>query len=212
MTIIRYGRIVFSKAYGLANIQDSVPVTPHTRFSINSISKAFTGVTIMQLAEDHKITLESPVSDYLDSLPPDWRSVTLRQLLSHISGLPNILGYDNERIIREGEEQAAWTAIQKAPLQFARGERFSYNQTNYVLLGKIINKYGGMDFVQYIQRYQLDRDGHPAIAAIGGGRAALFMYPKDDLSIVILTNLQGASPELLIDPIASFYFSGHETH
>ncbi|WP_436487746.1 serine hydrolase domain-containing protein [Chitinophaga sp. ARDCPP14] len=90
MAVIQHGKIVRMSNYGFANVEFSVPVTDSTVFSINSITKAFTGVAIMQLVEEGKVNIESPISRYLDSLPLTWQKVTVRQLMGHISGLPDI--------------------------------------------------------------------------------------------------------------------------
>ena len=94
LAVVRQGRVVKSAQYGLANIQDSIPVTRNTRFSINSITKAFVGVAMMQLVEAGKLDLAAPVSRYLAGLPAAWQPVTVRQLLAHTSGLPEIMTDD----------------------------------------------------------------------------------------------------------------------
>jgi CubicO group peptidase (beta-lactamase class C family) len=91
IAIVRGGRIVMQGAYGIANLENSVPVTRQTVFSINSATKSFTGVAIMQLVEAGKVDLDAPVSRYLDGLPTAWQTVKIRQLLSHTSGIPNIM-------------------------------------------------------------------------------------------------------------------------
>ena len=83
IAVVKEGRIVLSKSFGT--------VTNKTIFPIYSCTKAFTGVAIMQLVEDGKVELSAPVSRYLDGLPTAWQQITIRQLLTHVSGLPNIL-------------------------------------------------------------------------------------------------------------------------
>jgi CubicO group peptidase (beta-lactamase class C family) len=95
VAVVHYGKVVLLRSFGIANIQNSVPVTNRSVFAINSCTKAFTGVAIMQLVEEGKIDLSSPVSRYLDGLPTAWQRVTIRQLLTHVSGLPNILQNQN---------------------------------------------------------------------------------------------------------------------
>src|SRR5690606_28395009 len=83
LAIVKEGKIIKTGNYGLANVQDSIPVSNQTVFPINSLTKAFTGVAILQLVEEGKLKLSAPVSDYLDHLPASWNSVTIQQLLSH---------------------------------------------------------------------------------------------------------------------------------
>ncbi len=315
VAVVRGGKIVLLRSFGVANIQNSVPVTNASIFPINSCTKAFTGVALMQLVEEGKIDLSAPVSVYLDGLPASWQPVTVRQLLTHVSGLPNILSLLDQhtgKLIGRDTEDSVWAKVQALPMEFPTGERFSYNQTNYVLLGKIIDKYSGQPFARFFSerqfqvarmpntvfgdsrdvianqtpsyRYVRNMDGHAlgqdkliftyaefppfrrtasglnstaeeiarwiialregkllktraaldtlwtagkynngaptqwalgwvtkprpqhsAVIATGGSRAAFFVYPEDDLAVVVLTNLAGAFPEEFIDELAGFY-------
>ncbi|WP_425290757.1 serine hydrolase [Spirosoma linguale] len=153
VAVVQRGHLVFSKSYGFANLQDSIPVTSKSVFAINSCTKAFTGVAIMQLVEEGKVDLGAPVSRYLDGLPATWQPITIRQLLTHVSGLPDIL-----RVLgtpgQEISEETAWARTKAMPMDFPRGEQFSYNQTNYALLGKIIDKLRDKPFVQVFNERQ----------------------------------------------------------
>ena len=315
LAVVQHGKIILLRSFGIASIQNSIPVTNKSIFPINSCTKAFTGVAMMQLTEEGKIDLSAPVSSYLDELPASWQPVTVRQLLTHVSGLPNILNILDQntgKLIGRDSEDSAWAKVLAMPMEFATGERFSYNQTNYVLLGKIIDKYSGEPFARFFSerqfkavgmpntvfgdsrdvianqtpsyRYVRNIDGHTlsedklifaysefppfrraasglnstaediahwiialqegkllktkaalktlwkagsynngsptqwalgwvtkprlkhsAVIATGGGRSAFFVYPDDDLAVVVLTNLAGAFPEEFIDELAGFY-------
>jgi CubicO group peptidase (beta-lactamase class C family) len=314
LAVVRNGKIVLLKSFGTADVQNSVPVTDKSVFPINSCTKAFTGVAIMQLVEEGKIDLSAAVSRYLEGLPAGWQPVTIRQLLTHVSGLPNILRVLDPVTNGFGglDEEAAWTKTKLMPMAFPTGERFSYNQTNYALLGKIIDKLRRKSFAEVFKerqfqvaemtstgfgdsrdvvanmaqtyRYVKSLDGqtfgeekltnnyaefppfrrtasginstaqdvarwiialqqgkllktktaletlwmagtfndgsptqwalgwvtkprpaHSAVIASGGSRAAFFVYPDDNLSIVVLTNLAGAYPEEFIDELAGIY-------
>ncbi len=156
IVVIHYYKIVLSEALGNANVEFSVPTTKSTIFSINSIAKVFTGTAIMQLVEEGKIDIDKPISDYLDSLPATWGLVTVKQLLGHASGLPDVEDNFTGGLVGKKGEDTAWKIVKTMPLQFPKGEQFSYNATNYLLLGKIIEKYGKLPFEQFIQKYQLD--------------------------------------------------------
>jgi CubicO group peptidase (beta-lactamase class C family) len=162
VAVVRRGKIVLLRSFGIANLQDAVPVTDESIFPINSCTKAFTGVAIMQLVEEGKLDLSAPVSSYLDGLPAPWRAVTVRQLLTHVSGLPNILNVldpGTGKLTGRDDENAAWAKVQSMPLESPAGERFSYNQTNYVLLGKIIDKYAGQPFARFFGARQFRAAG-----------------------------------------------------
>lgn len=312
LAIVRNGKVVKTANYGLANVQDSIAVHNKTVFTINSITKAFVGVAILQLAEAGKLKLSAPVSTYLKDIPEAWRTVTVQQLLSHTSGIPDVVD-EEEAVMIAPSLEASWQKVLSMPMDFAPGEKFQYNQTNYLLLGRIIDTVSGMPFQEFITREQLAkvgmpytiragfgatkaviphaaagytfrqgilsnmffsfpaplqtaagmsataqemadwvialqsgqllknkasldslwkpallnngktggfsrqlngyaagwpivaRDEHPAAAAVGGGRSAVFVYPKDDLSIIVLTNLMGGSPEVFIDELAGLF-------
>ena len=165
VAVVQHGKLALLKAYGLANVQDSLPVTNRSIFPIYSCTKAFTGVAIMQLVEAGKVNLAAPIARYLDGLPAAWQPITIRQLLTHVSGLPDInrlLDPNTFGLAGLGSEEAAWAKLQTLPMDFAPGEQFAYNQTNYVLLGKVIDQLTGKPFAQVFQEQQLDRVGMPA--------------------------------------------------
>lgn len=164
IAIVQHGKIILNKSYGIANIQDSVPVSNKSIFSINSCTKVFTGVAIMQLVEEGKIELSAPVSRYIDDLPVSWQPVTIKQLLTHISGLPDILKvFDNTTygLGALGSEAKAWEKTKTLPMDFKTGEQFSYNQTNYCLLGMVIDKLSGMPFTEFFTERQFKVVGMP---------------------------------------------------
>lgn len=152
VAVVKDGQIVLSEAYGLANVENGVLASRHTRFPLNSATKAFTGVAAAQLAQEGRLDLDAPASRYLDDLPPAWRDVRVHQLLAHTSGLPDIL--DANGLLGGGSEAQAWAAVTTRPLEAAPGQRFAYNQTNYVLLARIIAKQSGMSYERFLATRQ----------------------------------------------------------
>jgi len=152
LAVVQDNKIVLSESYGLANVENRIPATKTTLFPINSATKTFTGVAMMQLAEAGQVDLNAPVSRYLNDLPEAWRSIRVRQLLAHTSGLPDIV--DQKGLIGGGNERDAWTAVKKLPMAELAGDRFAYNQTNYGLLAQIISKQANMPYEQYIAKKQ----------------------------------------------------------
>lgn len=132
IAVVKDGKIVMSRAYGVADLARQTPVTPETIFPINSITKAFTGVAAMREVEAGRLDLAKPVGTYVADLPESWRGVELRRLLSHTSGLPS---FDDS----DGDGKAAWAATLAKPIRFPPGQRFDYNQTNYALVQMAIN-------------------------------------------------------------------------
>lgn len=152
MAVIKDDRIVLSECYGLANVENHAPVTRATLFPINSATKSFTGVAMMQLVEAGLVDLDAPISRYLDALPEAWQGIRVRQLLAHTSGLPDIL--DQQGLVGGGSEQDAWKAVKALPMEAPVGDRFAYNQTNYGLLAQIIEKRAGMSYEEYLATRQ----------------------------------------------------------
>lgn len=157
VAVIKEGKIVHLSAYGLANIPFAVPVTNKTLFPINSATKGFTGTALMQLVEAGKINLDDITGKYLKDLPEAWRKITIKQLLSHTSGLPDIVDGDNGRMIAEGEDSIALVKVKKLPMRFQPGEKSEYNQTNYVLLGQIIERISDKPFSSFITAGQFTK-------------------------------------------------------
>lgn len=154
LAIIRSGKVVMHVSYGLANVEHNVPVTPQTLFSINSATKAFTGVAVMQLVEEGKVDLAQPIATYLGDLPTAWQQVPVRQLLDHTSGLPDFVDVKNGGYRYGLPFDKAWVRIRQEPLEFVPGEKTVYNQTNYVLLGQLIERLSGMSFEQFVRERQ----------------------------------------------------------
>lgn len=152
VVVVKDDEVVLSEGYGLANVENRAPVTRTTLFPINSATKTFTGVAMMQLAEAGLVDLGAPISRYLDDLPETWQDVRVRQLLAHTSGLPNIV--DRHGLLGGGTELDAWKAVKDLPMDAPIGERFAYNQTNYGLLARIIAKQAQMPFEQHFTEHQ----------------------------------------------------------
>lgn len=139
VAVVEHGRVVLLRSYGLASVELAVPTTDESVFAINSITKAYTGVAAMRLVEAGRLDLGAPVSRYMEGLPEAWSSVTIRHLLSHMSGLPEV----TRAPTAETDSNAAWTWVQTQAIRFPPGDRFEYCQTNYMLMQMIINSLEG---------------------------------------------------------------------
>ncbi len=320
--VVHKGAVVESGALGHAVAEHRIPATEATLFQINSITKCFMGVAVMQLVEAGRLRLEDRVCAHVPGLPVRWQDVTVEQVMTHMSGLPQIM--DGNANLIGPDFKSSWQSTLDASFEFEPGAAFSYNGTNSVLTGKLIEALSGRPFTNFVTERQLFptgmeltagagfvdafdvvensahvymyrsvidgeeqisgrlhnnyfevfapplrsaagmyttalelaswicalfanrlisaearkplwtpgqlrdgttagfsdllngyglgwpcilRDRHPAVGGIGGGRAAFFVYPEDDLAVVVLTNLRGASPELFIDQIAAAYLA-----
>lgn len=174
VAVVKDGKTVLSKAFGT--------VDNKTVFPIFSCTKAFTGVAVMQLVEEGKVELAAPVSRYLDGLPAEWQQITIRQLLTHVSGLPNILNLLDPvtyGLPRGTSEEQIWTKLKSKPVNSPAGERFSYNQTNYYLLGKVIEKLTRKPIAEVFKERQFQIAG---MQSTGFGDATpTYRYVKEKL-------------------------------
>jgi len=107
IAVVQKGKIVKMASYETANLQNQIKVDNNTVFNLASITKAFTCVAIMQLVEQGKIELSEKISNYISDLPDTWLNITVEQILTHTSGLPDIMNEGFQLIDSEGAE-ASW--------------------------------------------------------------------------------------------------------
>lgn len=150
----RSGKVLFARGYGLANAEWNIPNTPRTKFRTGSIAKQFTAAAILLLQEQKKLSVQDRISRYVEDLPVAWRAITLHQLLTHTSGIPNYTGSpDMPRVNRLGASPRQLLAlVQDKPLQFSPGTRLSYSNTGYILLGMVIEKASGEPYAGFVEQ------------------------------------------------------------
>jgi CubicO group peptidase (beta-lactamase class C family) len=154
----RDGKPLYEKGFGLANAEYDIPNTPQTKFRLASVSKQFAATAIMILEHEGKLKVDDPISKYVSSVPDAWSKVTLHQLLSHTSGVPENLS----RALMKGmwpqpiNKDNLFDHIKKLPLDFKPGEKWSYSNTGYALLGLTIEKVSGMDYGQFLKQRIFD--------------------------------------------------------
>jgi CubicO group peptidase (beta-lactamase class C family) len=142
VAIVRAGRVILAKGYGEANVEHHVPVTRETVFQSGSLGKQFTAVAVMREVDAGRLALEAPVTRYLPDAPAAWRRITIRNLLTHTSGIPSYSSRDVD-LRRDYSEDELLKMAYGLPLEFAPGSRWSYSNTGYLLLGVIIHKVSG---------------------------------------------------------------------
>lgn len=144
LAVIKDGEVIHKNNYGLSNIEMSVPVTDQTLFPLFSTTKVMSVVAVYQLIEQNKLSLENSLSDFLDDLPESWRKVQIKNLITHSSGLPDIVNYTNDK------EEDAKQKVYMDTVRFAAGKQFDYNQTNFWLLNRIFQKVVGKKLSEYV--------------------------------------------------------------
>ena len=156
LAIVRDGKIILAKGYGMANLELSVLATEKTNYLIASITKTFTAVATMMLVEEGKISLDDSISKHLSDLPTAWNPVTIRQLLNHTSGINDYVSHPKPpcAVGKSESDYAAPDVLKEVaclPMDFAPGERWSYNNTGYHLLGMLIEKVSGKTYEQFLR-------------------------------------------------------------
>ena len=138
LAVVRDGKLVKARGYGLASVELNVPVTTDTVFEIGSITKQITAAAVMLLVEEGKLGLDDPVAKHLPGTPEGWAQITVRHLLTHTSGLRNYTGLDGFELTARLKRDDFVRLIGTHPLAFRPGDSHSYGNTNYNLLGFII--------------------------------------------------------------------------
>ena len=149
LAVIKNGEIVLARGYGLANVEHQVPVNPETIFQSGSMGKQFTATAVMMLVEDGKLSLDDKITKYFTDGPESWNKITVRHLLTHTSGMTDYP--DDFDLRRDYTEDELVQRIKTIPLAFQPGEKWSYSNLAYVMLGVLIHKVSGKFYGDYLQ-------------------------------------------------------------
>ena len=152
IAVVKDGRVVLAKGYGQANVELNAPATEETVYQLASVTKPFTASAVMLLAKDGKIGLDDKIGDRLPDLPDAWKAVTVRQLLSHTSGIKSYTSArDFDKMMRKDfAPREILDLVAKEPLEFPPGERWSYSNTGYFLLGLLIEEASGKPYADFM--------------------------------------------------------------
>ncbi len=149
LAVVRDGKIVLARGYGLANVEHQVPVKPETIFQSGSTGKQFTATAVMMLVEEGKLNLEDKITKYFTDAPESWGAITVRHLLTHTSGMTDYPRDFDMR--RDYTEEDLLQRIKAIPLAFHPGEKWSYSNLAYVTLGILIHKVSGKFYGDFLQ-------------------------------------------------------------
>ena len=205
LAVLRRGKIVLLKSYGLANVEHRVPVTPATVFQSGSLGKQFTAAAVMILVQENKLSLADKISKYFPDVPATWNDITIRHLLTHTSGLGD---YPPEiDLKRDYTEDQLFEAFKKIPLDFQPGSSWNYSNVGYVTLGILIRKitgkfYGDFIMERIFQPLQMTTARVISEADIVSHRAAGYRLVNGELK-----NQEWVSPSTNSTADGSLYFS-----
>jgi CubicO group peptidase (beta-lactamase class C family) len=154
--VAKDGDVLFSKAYGLADREQEIPNTVHTRFRVGSMNKMFTAVAILQLVEARKVDLEAPLGTYLTDYPNRKiaEQVTIHQLLTHTGGTGDIFGPEFEAHREELRTLADYVELygERDP-EFEPGSEWSYSNYGFILLGAVVEAVTGQSYYDYVREH-----------------------------------------------------------
>jgi CubicO group peptidase (beta-lactamase class C family) len=150
--VARDGNVVLSRAYGSANLEWDIPNTPATKFRLGSITKQFTAASILLLEERGKLKIDDLVKTYLPDAPAAWDRITIYNLLTHTSGIPNFTALPEYRTLKVTATPVDKTiaTLRDKPLDFAPGERMAYSNSGYLVLGAVIEKITGGTYGAFV--------------------------------------------------------------
>jgi len=152
VTVIQNGKVLLAKGYGLANVEEKIPCTPETNFRLASLTKQFTAMSILILAEQKKLSLDESLTEFFPEFPHHGEQITVRHLLSHTSGL-----IDYEDVIPAGttipvlDRDVLRLLLKQDKTYFPPGSKFRYSNSGYSLLSLIVEVRSGMPFAQFLK-------------------------------------------------------------
>jgi len=157
LAVLRDGKVVKTQGYGLANVELNAAVKSETVFQTGSVGKQFAATAVMMLVEEGKVGLDDKLSKYLTGTPEAWKEVTVRNLLTHTSGIAD---YTNHEYTKAGglinlrgdyTEAELYQKLVQLPLNFETGTKWKYSNTGYVLLGFLIHRVTGEFYGDFLQ-------------------------------------------------------------
>jgi CubicO group peptidase (beta-lactamase class C family) len=144
--------VILNKGYGSANLEWDIPNTPTTKFRLGSITKQFTAASILLLEERGKLKLEDPIKKYVPEAPAAWDGITIFNLLTHSSGIPNFTSLPDYNSLKLRDTPVAKTivTVRDKPLDFPPGEKMSYSNSGYLVLGHVIEQVASTSYEKFV--------------------------------------------------------------
>lgn len=152
-------KLQWSKGYGSADLENSVPATASTSYRLASITKTITATALMQLVEQGKFDLDAPIQRYVPSFPEKRWPVTARQLLGHVAGIRSYKSGEMESTRHYASLTEALAVFQNDPLEFEPGTRWLYSSEGYTILAAGVEGASGMNYFEYVRRHIFEPAG-----------------------------------------------------
>ena len=157
VAVCRNGKVIKATGYGLGNVEWNGAVTPETIFQTGSVGKQFTSMAVMMLVEEGKIGLDDKITKYIPESPAIWKDVSIRNLLTHTSGISDyggeedLMGKGVINFRKDYTEEDLIKAFATMKMDFQPGEKWNYSNTGYVLLGIVIHRVTGKFYGDFLQ-------------------------------------------------------------
>jgi CubicO group peptidase (beta-lactamase class C family) len=150
--VARGSDVILDKGYGSANLEWDVPNAPTTKFRLGSITKQFTAASILLLEERGTLKVEDPITKYIPDAAPEWGRITIYNLLTHTSGIPNFTSLPEYSTLKTANTPVEKTiaSFKAKPLDFGPGEKMSYSNSGYLVLGYVIEKVTGASYGKFV--------------------------------------------------------------
>lgn len=175
IAVVKNGKVIKTKGYGVASVEFNVPVTTETVFEIGSVSKQITAAGIMLLVEDGKVNLDEKISKYLPNTPDSWKNVTVRNLLHHTSGIKSYSSIaEGFELSKRNKVDNFIKLLSAYPLDFETGTNYVYSNTGYSLLSYIIESASGKTYWDFMR----ERIFRPLGMSKTGDRDLKFVIPN----------------------------------
>lgn len=158
--VAHHGKSIYQKAFGKANLELSVDLTPENVFQLGSMTKQFTAVAILMLEEQGKLNVKDPISKYIPDYPGGSK-ITIHHLLTHTSGIKDFTKMKSLSGIAQKDMTPKMMVdfFKNEPVDFAPGEKFEYNNSGYVVLGYLIELISGASYEDFIKQHIFDKAG-----------------------------------------------------
>jgi CubicO group peptidase (beta-lactamase class C family) len=184
--VARGNEVLLSKGYGSANLEWNIPNSPDTKFRLGSLTKQFTAGSILLLEERGKLKTDDLVKKLMPDAPAAWDKVTIFHLLTHTSGIPNFTGFPDYHSLEPfaSTPEKLVARFRDKPLEFQPGEKWSYSNSGYVLLGYLLEKASGQSYESFVREnifgpLGMKDSGYDSNSAIIPRRAAGYQPGRD---------------------------------
>jgi len=158
LLVMKDGNIWMRKAYGMADLELGVALEPDMIFRIGSMTKPFTAVAILILAEQGRLALSDPIGKFLPDYPAQGQAVTVEQLLTHTSGIPNYTSFPEWQLLMRKDMTLTELidVFKYKPREFEPSDRWKYSNSGYILLGAIIERASGLTYEAFLKKNIFD--------------------------------------------------------